>query len=363
MMKERRAMKLNDVLKEGVEKGASDIHLKVGSVPLFRIDGEIVRSDLERITKEDFDEFVSEMNLDEVLLNRLKKQRQVDVGYGVPGVGRFRVNLFYQRGTLAGVFRFIPFEVPSLEELNLPPVIRKIALKPRGLVLVTGVTGSGKSTTLAAMVDVINNERRKHVITIEDPIEFLHRDVYSSIVQRQVGYDVMDFASGLKGALREDPDVILVGEMRDRETISTAIEAVETGHLVMSTLHTKDATETINRIISSFDLSDQMQIRHELASTIEAVISQRLIPRKDGGGMVPAVEIMIATEFVRDAIRDPEKTANIKRSIEINKDTYGTQSFDESLYELYKADLITLEKALEFATNPNDFKLKVRGIV
>ncbi len=357
------SIRLDDILRTGVEQGASDVHLKVGSVPLFRIKNDIVKSDLERITSEDFDRFLEEMNLDEFLLERLKKDRQVDVGYGVAGVGRFRTNLFYQRGTLAGIFRFIPFEVPSLEELNLPPVIEQIALKPRGLVLVTGITGSGKSTTLASMVDIINKKRKKHIITIEDPIEFLYKDENSSIVQRQVGYDVVDFASGLRGALREDPDVILVGEMRDRETISTALEAVETGHLVMSTLHTKDATETINRIISSFDLSQQMQIRLELASTIEAVISQRLIPRADGKGLVPAVEIMIATEFVRDAIRDPEKTANIKRSIEINKDTYGTQSFDESLYELYKAGLITLEKALEFATNPNDFKLKVRGIV
>lgn len=355
-------MKLDEILKTGVESGASDIHLKVGSVPLFRINGQITKSDLGKISKEDFESFIDTMHLDEFLLQKLTEKRQLDIGYGVSGVGRFRVNLFYQRGTLAGVFRFIPFKIPSLEELNLPPVIETIALKPRGLVLVTGITGSGKSTTLATMVDIINQKRRKHIITIEDPIEFLHSDKNSSIVQRQVGYDVPDFASGLRGALREDPDVILVGEMRDRETISTALEAVETGHLVMSTLHTKDATETINRIISSFDLNEQMQIRLELASTIEAVISQRLIPKADGKGLVPAVEIMIATELVREAIRDPEKSANIKRSIEMNRDTYGTQTFDESLLQLYRDGLISLEDAVEFASNPNDFRLKVRGI-
>ncbi len=356
-------MSLKDILSVGVSNGASDIHIKVGSIPLFRIDGEMVKSNFDTISIEDMDKFIEEMEIDSFLLDKLKKNRQVDVGYGIDNVGRFRVNIFYQRGTLAAIFRFIPFEIPSLDALNLPPVIGKIAMKPRGLVLVTGVTGSGKSTTLAAMVNLINKEKKKHIITIEDPIEFLHRDINSSIVQRQVGYDTVSFASGLKGALREDPDVILVGEMRDRETITTALEAVETGHLVMSTLHTKDATETINRIIASFDLSQQSQIRLELAATIEAVISQRLIPRIDGSGMVPAVEIMVATDFVRDAILDPEKSSNIKRSIEMNRDTHGTQTFDQSLLELYVNGLVDLEKAMEFATNPNDFALRARGVV
>ncbi len=356
-------MNLSDILTKGVELQSSDIHLKVGSIPLFRIDGNIAKSDFEVISKEDFNGFLDEMNVDKFLLDKLNDNRQVDIGYRLKDVGRFRVNLFFQRGSLAGIFRFIPFDIPSFDDLNLPSVLKTISLKPRGLVLVTGVTGSGKSTTLAAMVDLINNERQKHIITIEDPIEFLHKDKNSSIVQRQVGYDTLSFASGLRGALREDPDVILVGEMRDRETITTALEAVETGHLVMSTLHTKDATETINRIISSFDLSQQTQIRLELAGTIEAIISQRLIPKKDENGMVPAVEIMVATDFVRDAIIDPQKSSNIKRSIEMNRDTYGTQTFDQSLLELYNDGLIDLEKAMEFATNPNDFALKARGVV
>ncbi len=356
-------MTINDILIRGVENNASDIHLKVGSPPLFRINGDIVKSNFDIVTKEAFEEFVNDMNIDRFLLDKLKSNRQIDIGYGISEIGRFRVNLFYQRGTLAGIFRFIPFKIPSLKELRLPDVIEQIALKPRGLILVTGITGSGKSTTLASMIDIINANKRKHIITIEDPIEFLHKDIRSSIIQRQVGYDTISFASGLRGALREDPDVILVGEMRDRETITTAIEAVETGHLVMSTLHTKDATETINRIIASFDLNKQHQIRIELASTLEAVISQRLIPKKDRNGMVPAVEIMIATEFVREAILDADKSINIKRSIEMNEDTYGTQTFDKSLMELYKAGEISLDKALEFASNPNDFKLKVRGIV
>ncbi len=356
-------MKLSEILIQGVESGSSDIHIKTGSSPMFRIDGEMVKSGFDIIHEKDFNGFIEEMEVDEFLLEKLHKSRQVDIGYGLGGVGRFRVNMFYQRGSLAAIFRFIPFSIPSIEDLNLPRVIETIALKPRGLVLVTGITGSGKSTTLAAMVGLINQQRKKHIITIEDPIEFLHKDINSSIVQRQVGYDTLSFASGLKGALREDPDVILVGEMRDRETIATALEAVETGHLVMSTLHTKDATETINRIIASFDLSQQAQIRLELAGTIEAILSQRLIPKKDGSGMVPAVEIMVATDFVKDAILDAEKSANIKRSIEMNRDTYGTQTFDQSLLELYANDLIELDKAIEFATNPNDFALRARGIV
>lgn len=356
-------MKLNDILSEGIKNGASDIHLKIGSSPLFRINGDMVKSAYDIIRQNDFDGFMDSMSIDSFLSEKLQKYRQMDVGYGVSGLGRFRVNIFYQRGTLAGIFRFIPFDIPSLDELNLPKVVGDIALKPRGLVLVTGITGSGKSTTLASMVDLINKNRKKHIVTIEDPIEFLHKDINSSIVQRQVGYDAVSFASGLKGALREDPDVILVGEMRDRETITTALEAVETGHLVMSTLHTKDATETVNRIIASFPMEQQEQIRIQLSAILEAVISQRLIPKKDGKGMVPAVEVMLATELVREAILDPEKSVNIKRSIEMNEDIYGTQTFDKSLMELYKSEMISLEKAIEFASNPNDFELRVRGIV
>ncbi len=357
-------MRIDEVLKKGFEKGASDIHLKVGTKPFFRINGLMYRGDEEpTIVDEDFEEFLNSEAIDRFLVDKLKNERQVDIGYGLSGVGRFRVNIFYQRGKLAAVFRFIPFEIPSLEELNLPGVVKKLALKPRGLILVTGITGSGKSTTLASMIDIINKERQKNIITIEDPIEYLHKDINSSVIQRQVGYDVLDFAQGLRGALREDPDVIMVGEMRDRETISTALEAVETGHLVMATMHTKDAVETVNRIIAAFPLNEQREIRLQLSTTLEAVISQRLLKRKDGKGMVPAVEVMIATELVRDAILESEKIQNIRRSIELNRDTLGTQTFDQSLLELYKKGLVSFEEAMENATNPNDFALIAKGIV
>ncbi len=357
-------MRIDDLLKKGYERGASDIHLKVGTRPFFRINGSMVKvEDEEILREEDFEEFLGSEAIDQFLVDKLRTERQVDIGYGLSGVGRFRVNIFYQRGTLAAVFRFIPFSIPSLEELHLPKVIRTLALKPRGLILVTGITGSGKSTTLACMIDIINKERQKNIITIEDPIEYLHKDINSSIIQRQVGYDVRTFAEGLRGALREDPDVIMVGELRDRETITTALEAVETGHLVMATMHTKDAVETVNRIIAAFPLSEQREIRLQLSATIEAVISQRLLKRKDGKGMVPAVEIMIATELVREAILEAEKIQNIRRSIEINRDTLGTQTFDQSLLELYKSGLVSFEEAKENATNPNDFALIAKGIM
>ncbi len=357
-------MRINDILTKAYTSGASDIHLKVGTKPFFRINGIMYKIEDEQIlSEEDFDEFLSCDTIDKFLIDKLRKERQVDLGYGLSGVGRFRVNVFYQRGTLAAVFRFIPFDIPSLEELNLPPTIKTLALKPRGLILVTGITGAGKSTTLACMIDIINKEKQKNIITIEDPIEYLHRDINSSIIQRQVGYDVLTFADGLRGALREDPDVIMVGELRDRETITMALEAVETGHLVMSTTHTKDAVETVNRIVAAFPLNEQRQIRLELSTTIEAIISQRLLKRKDGKGMVPAVEIMIATELVREAILEADKIQNIRRSIELNRSTLGTQTFDQSLLELYKNGLVSFEEAKENATNPNDFTLLAKGIV
>ncbi len=357
-------MRIDNLLKKGYENGASDIHLKVGTSPFFRINGSMVKVEDEEILKEeDFEEFLENEVIDQFLVEKLRNERQVDIGYGLSGVGRFRVNIFYQRGTLAAVFRFIPFNIPSLEELHLPDVIKTLALKPRGLILVTGVTGSGKSTTLACIIDIINKEKQKNIITIEDPIEYLHKDINSSIIQRQVGYDVRTFAEGLRGALREDPDVIMVGELRDRETITTALEAVETGHLVMATMHTKDAVETVNRIIAAFPLNEQREIRLQLSATLEAVVSQRLLKRKDGKGMVPAVEIMIATELVREAILEAEKMQNIRRSIEINRDTLGTQTFDQSLLELYKSGLVSFEEAKENATNPNDFALIAKGIM
>jgi len=357
-------MRINELLRKGYKKGASDVHLKVGTQPFFRINGSMFKvEDEDPIKEEDFREFLESGNIDSFLIEKLKNKRQVDIGYGLGGVGRFRVNIFYQRGSLAGVFRFIPFDIPSLDELNLPKVIETLALKPRGLILVTGITGSGKSTTLACMIDIINKNKQKNIITIEDPIEYLHKDINSSIIQRQVGYDVLTFADGLRGGLREDPDVIMVGELRDRDTILTALEAVETGHLVMSTLHTKDAVETVNRIIAAFPVNEQREVRLQLSTTIEAVISQRLLKRMDSKGMVPAVEIMIATELVREAILETEKIQNIRRSIELNRNTLGTQTFDQSLLELYKNGLVSFEEAKENATNPNDFALIAKGIM
>jgi twitching motility protein PilT len=298
--------------------------------------------------------------LNDFHLRRLKEQLQVDVGYGHPDLGRFRVNVFYQRGEVQASLRLIPPRVKRVQELNLPPVIERVAGEHRGLILVTGTTGSGKSTTLAAMIDHINRESTKHVITIEDPIEYLHRDQKAMITQREIGADCLTFALGLKGALRQDPDVILVGEMRDIETIETAILAAETGHLVMSTVHTLDATETITRIVSAFPEHARTQARLILASILRGVVSQRLVPRADG--MVPAVEVMVSTALVRECIQDPERTRELRDVIAKGYTTYGMQTFDQSLMQLWRDDLITFEEAMAQASNPDDFALRARGI-
>jgi len=287
---------------------------------------------------------------------------ELDLAYGVPGLGRFRVNIYSQRGALALVFRAIPIEIPSLEVLNLPKILEKISVEERGLILVTGTTGSGKSTTLAAMIDYINSNRTCNIITIEDPVEYLHRDRKSLISQREVGLDTISFGNALKSALRQDPDVILVGEMRDLETIETALTAAETGHLVFSTLHTMDAAETVNRIISIFPPFQQRQIRLQLSNVLKAVIAQRLVPRADGRGRVPAVEVMIATARIRECIDDKDKTKQIPEAIAQGFVAYGMQSFDQSLMQLYTHNLITYEEALRQSSNPDDFALKVSGI-
>jgi twitching motility protein PilT len=287
---------------------------------------------------------------------------EVDLSYGVPGLGRFRVSVFSQRGTVAMVLRTISFAIPTLDSLNLPPVLKKIAQEERGLVLVTGTTGSGKSTTLAAMIDHINENRSCNIITVEDPVEFLHRDKKSIISQREVGFDTISFANALKGALRQDPDVILVGEMRDLETIETAMTAAETGHLVMSTLHTLDAAETVNRIISVFPPYHQRQMRMQLSAVIKGVISQRLVPRADGKGRVPAVEVMLGTARIRECIDDKEKTKQIPEAIAQGVVSYGMQTFDQSLMQLYTKKFITYEEAMRQSSNPDDFALKVSGI-
>jgi twitching motility protein PilT len=293
---------------------------------------------------------------------KFKESQEVDLAYSVPGLGRFRCNVFQQRGTIGIVLRVIPMRIKTIDELGLPGVLGRIADEDRGLVLCTGTTGSGKSTTLAAMVDHINSTRCVHVMTIEDPIEFLHRDNRSIINQREVAVDTQGFAHALRSALRQDPDVILVGEMRDYETIETALQAAETGHLVFSTLHTLDATETINRIIAVFPPHQQKQLRLQLASVLKAVISQRLMPRIDGKGRCAAVEVMVTTPFIRDCIVDKEKTHLINGAIAAGTSQYGMQTFDQSIFGLYEGGIVSYEEALHWATNVDEFKLKVQGI-
>ncbi len=355
-------MELNEILQVALRAGASDIHLKAGLPPMFRVDGALVPlKDARRLPPEEVGRMAFGI-MNDFQKEKFKQTNEVDLAYGVPGLGRFRVNIFQQRGTLGGVFRVIPFKIQSIEQLLLPKILEKIAGEQRGLVLVTGTTGSGKSTTLAAMIDHVNATETCHIMTIEDPIEFLIRDKRSIVNQREVGVDTMSFGQALKSALRQDPDVILVGEMRDLETIETALTAAETGHLVMSTLHTLDATETINRIISAFPPYQQKQVRLQLGSVLKAVISQRLVPRADGKGRVPAIEVLLATGRVRELIEDKDRTKEIPDAIAQGHVAYGMQTFDQSLMGLLKQGLITYEEALRQATNPDDFALRVSGI-
>ncbi len=354
---------LNEILKVAIGAGASDIHLKSGLPPMFRINGALVlMKNATRMSPDEVQKMaLGIMNPDQ--REKFKEKNEIDLAYGVPGLGRFRVNVFQQRGSLGAVLRAIPFQVKTTEELQLPKVIEKIAdSEERGLILVTGTTGSGKSTTLAAIIDYINKSRTKHIITIEDPIEFLMRDKKSIINQREIGIDTFSFSVALRSALRQDPDVILVGEMRDFETIETALLAAETGHLVLSTLHTLDATETINRIIGIFPPFQQKQVRMQLVSVLRAVISQRLVPKADGQGRVPAVEVLIGTSLIRELILDPDRTREIPDFIQKGFITYGMQTFDQSLMQLFTKKLITMEEALRQCTNPDDFKLRVSGI-
>ena len=355
-------MDLNEILTIAVKARGSDIHIKSGLPPIVRIDGKLRPiPNAPRMAPD----MVAEMAY-AIMSERQKKSFdenfETDLAYGVPGLGRFRVSVYSQRGSVAMVFRAIPFGIPSIDSLNLPPVLKKLALEERGLILVTGTTGSGKSTTLASMIDFINDNRTCNIITVEDPVEYLHKDKKSIISQREVGFDTANFGNALRSSLRQDPDVILVGEMRDLETIETALTASETGHLVMSTLHTLDAAETVNRIISVFPPFHQRQVRMQLSSVIKGVVSQRLVPRADGKGRVPAVEVMIGTARIRECIDDKEKTKQIPEAIAQGVVSYGMQSFDQSLMQLYSSKLITYEEALRQSTNPDDFALKISGI-
>ena len=355
-------MNIDDLLRIAMERKASDLHLKVGNYPHLRLDGELVQlTEQPRVSAEDMLTMAFSM-MSARQKQKFKENAEIDMAYGVAGLGRFRVNVFQQRGNVGLVLRVIPTKIRALDELYLPKVVEQICDMPRGLVLVTGITGSGKSTTLAAMVDRINSSRAEHIITIEDPIEFLHRDKKGYVNQREVEVDTPSFGSALRASLRQDPDVILVGEMRDLETIGTALHAAETGHMVFSTLHTLDAVETINRIIAVFPPPEQKQVRMQLATTLRAVVSQRLVKRTDAEGRVPAVEIMINTPFVRECILVPEKTRSIREAIAAGTSQYGMQTFDQSLWDLFQAGLISYEIALENASNADDFKLRMEGI-
>lgn len=355
-------MELNDILGIALRAGASDIHFKAGLPPMFRVHGTLMPlKDAARLSAEDTQKMaLSIMNAYQ--RERFKQFNELDMSYGAPGLGRFRVNVFQQRGTIAIAFRAIPFKIRTIEELRLPKVLETISIEDRGLVLVTGATGSGKSTTLAAMIDHINNVETCHVMTIEDPIEFLHRDKRSIVNQREVGVDTLSFGQALKSALRQDPDVILVGEMRDLETTSTAITAAETGHLVMSTLHTLDATETINRVVSIFPPHQQKQVRLQLGATLKAIICQRLVPTIDGQGRAAALEILRNTPRIRELLEDKDRSKEIPEAIAEGHTTYGMQSFDQSLMQLFKTGLVSFEEAKRNSSNPGNFALRVQGI-
>src|SRR5215207_499255 len=349
------------VLQQLVQRNASDLHLKVGRPPTLRLHGDLVPLDHPSLRPEDL-KGLAEQLMTPRQVKEFTENKECDFAIGVPGIGRFRCNVYQQRGSLCYAMRAIPYQARTIKELNLPPVLEEISLKPRGLVLVTGITGSGKSTALAAMIQHVNESRKANVITIEDPIEFLHRDINCHINQREVGTDTATFAQALRRVLRLDPDVILIGEIRDAESAQMALSAAETGHLVLSTLHTTDATQTINRVLSFYPPHQQASVRFQLASALQAVVSLRLVPRADKPGRVPAVEVLINTAAVRDQIRDMTKTLNIPDLIREGTVQYGMQSFDQSLMGWYTKGLISYESAVFYATNPSEFALRVQGV-
>ena len=349
------------VLQQLVQRNASDLHLKVGRPPTLRLHGDLVPLDHPALRPEDL-KGLAEQLMTPRQVKEFTENKECDFAIGVPGIGRFRCNVYQQRGSLCYAMRAIPYQARTIRELNLPPVLEEIAMKPRGLVLVTGITGSGKSTALAAMLQHINEQRQANVITIEDPIEFLHRDINCHINQREVGTDTATFGQALRRVLRQDPDVILIGEIRDLETLDTALKAADTGHLVFSTLHTTDATQTINRVLSFYPPHQQAEVRFSLASALQAVVSLRLVPRADKPGRVPACEVLINTQTVRDQIRDMDKTLNIPDLIKEGTVQYGMQSFDQSLMHYYSQGIISYESAVFYATSPSEFALRVQGV-
>src|SRR5258706_3727641 len=354
-------MNIKRVLQQMVEMKASDLHVKVGTKPTARVNGELVAIEEPAPTQQDLEAVV-----DQILTPKQKKifedTKEVDFAFGVTGLARFRTNFFQKRGTPAMVFRQVPATIPAFEELNLPTVIEELATRPRGLVLACGTVGCGKSTTLAAMLDSVNRRESRNIITIEDPVEFLFRDKKSTISQREIGLDTATFAEGLKHILRQDPDVIMIGEIRDPETMRTALMAADTGHLVLSTLHTTDAPQTINRILSFFPPHQHEETRYMLSSTLQSVIALRLMPRSDAPGRVPASEVMIATATIREYLLDPEKTGLIKGAIQEGVSQYGMQTFDQAIMKHYSEGKVNLETALRYCSNPNEFELRVKGI-
>ena len=349
------------VLQQLVQRNASDLHLMVGLPPTLRLHGDLVPLDHPALRPEDL-KGLAEQLMTPRQVKEFTENKECDFAIGVPGIGRFRCNVYQQRGSLCYAMRAIPYQARTIKELNLPSVLEDLALKPRGLVLVTGITGSGKSTCLAAMIQHINEQRKANVITIEDPIEFLHRDINCHINQREVGTDTATFGQALRRVLRQDPDIILIGEIRDLETLDTALKAADTGHLVFSTLHTTDATQTINRVLSFYPPHQQAEVRFSLASALQAVVSLRLVPRADKPGRVPACEVLINTQTVRDQIRDMDKSLNIPDLIKEGTVQYGMQSFDQSLMHYYSQGIISYESAVFYATSPSEFALRVQGV-
>jgi len=355
-------MNLQALLHTVVGQCGSDIHFKAGNPPVIRYDGELVRLDYSPLSRKDIDDVIHEILTDEEI-KIFRERSELDVSYAVSDLSRFRVNISREMGNVRMVFRLIPFEIPAIRELKLPLVLEDICKTPRGLVLVTGPTGSGKSTTLASMVTFINTHFPKHLVTIEDPIEFVHNDKLGMITQRQLGTDTKSFGDAMRAVVRQDPDVIMLGEMRDRETVFSAMQAAETGHLVLSTLHTPDAVDTVNRITDFFPPDQHQQVRGQFATCLKAVVSQRLVPRKTGVGRIAAVEILIGTPLAKERIRMHVDSSQIISLIEEGRDTYGMQTFDQHLYELWESEEISEEIALEFASSPKDLSLRLRGLI
>ncbi len=351
---------MENIIKVAVERGASDLHIKAGDVFRARIDGKLVPLTKQRLTPEQTKAIALKLIPLEEDRKRIGQIRDYDCSWGAPGIGRFRVNILRQRSSFMVIMRVIPFEVPTIEKLGLPEVLEQVAEAERGMVLVTGVTGSGKSSTMAALINHINQKLNKHIVTLENPIEFLHRDLNSSVTQREIGPDTESFRTGLRAALRQDPDVILIGEMRDAETVDIAMKAAETGHLLISMMHTPDATTTVARIVAMFPPEEQEVTRIRLADSLQSVISQCLLPRADESGRCAALEVMICTAAIRDLIRDRNRVAEIKDHIEEGRDQYGMQTFDQHLMDLVDNEVITYETAKAASSNPEDFELKLQ---